>query len=993
MESHHEPRQDKARNVEEEVQSLTSDQDAQFEEKHDENYLDTALEDPLVWPDSHDTACPRNDGTSANNWGYEQNSSISLCSIYPNSNSSKPLEIIITNQPIKFLEEFTDHISSHPKVCNTMSDLSMDSTSFDCQYSSDCANSIQIEEPGVLSLCSDKCINNQTESLCMDSNTQPVHGHISGKLIESRHFESVQFNSGISLYCSEEFFSAESEISCDSVYSSMYGSELLDRDGEFVRSTQSFFRSCRSHNLEDNFYSAQSELPEAILQNQSNCIHIMQPESRSSSCFCLKEFDAVPCYGYCKSKLSSQSESSDSGMLEKGPNSVELISSPIKCTEESELAFTEGQRKSSFSTLLESCLSDSLIKYHSSSDSEECGFYGLQEFSHSTQPDAAKEAASLMPKILAQWDREMESISFSHCFSPYDQRQSEMHPVISDQVYNKSDKSHGFVFYKINNTDVFLQAKVTCNENAYDIGNVVHRFTELSIDEKHLKIPEIFSKGIQRPINVQKRTHYWYHMMQLYSTFMMSLSFGGSIKWLFQLQPVMLQALHRLQSFLIYPFTTLNEFFSCASRESPPSAEECMSVEWMRLQTFQNYPSSAKGSPSRIAREGFFFTGQGTQTRCFFCGVSHGEWSYLDNPREVHQRLSPNCPFLNGRQEGHRNIAMLPGGSGDVHRADCNLSLPPSGSDASQSQTLESRSESREVPRASNITYEDDTVRQQQKSGSGETTPRLQSHPLEESAQSEADNRPKFPEHVLLPSRIVTFSHGWPPYLDQTPQQMAAAGFFFTGNQDYTRCYQCGGGLRNWEPGDNPWIEHCRWYPTCPHVQKGKGQRFVNAVLKKQAELLSTQRAESRRKAQYGIGRTDPLETLAAISLLEMGYPRDTVRNSIIILHRQRVPGAEVTALEVLEFIWKEEDIERKRQEEVASRPHHPGDAQTPALPTLMEHLNLGGSPAVTQDAVQQSKSITTSASSINSSAAMMMTSVTMATSSTSGLTPFFSTR
>ena len=27
-----------------------------------------------------------------------------------------------------------------------------------------------------------------------------------------------------------------------------------------------------------------------------------------------------------------------------------------------------------------------------------------------------------------------------------------------------------------------------------------------------------------------------------------------------------------------------------------------------------------------------------------------------------------------------------------------------------------------------------------------------------------------------------------------------------SGYGDYVRCFFCGGGLRNWEPGDDPWV-------------------------------------------------------------------------------------------------------------------------------------------------------------------------------------------
>ncbi|KAK3596950.1 hypothetical protein CHS0354_002517 [Potamilus streckersoni] len=965
-------------------------------DEYDENYLDTALEDLLVWSDSHDTACPRNGRTSDNNCGFEGNGSNSWSNIYSSCSLSEPLGHITISQSTKSSKEFTDNVSSDPKVCNTESDLSKDFHSLDFQYCSDCDIAIQTGKSEGFSLFSNKYnhIVNTRES-CMDtSNTESVNSHISGKLVESRNCESKQFNSDISFY-SAVSHSTHSEIACEPGYPIQFGSELFDREGESIMSIQSVSKSCRSNSIGDSFYSAQSELPEALLQSQISSSHIIQPEIMPYPCYCPKEFDAVPSDGWSESQFSLQTESSHHAMLENDPYSAKLISFPTACTEESELTLSGYRRKLFLSTLSKSFPSDSFRKYHSLLHSEQHGYYSLREFGHSTQPDASLHERSGkavpvygMSKILFQSDNEMETNSFSHSFSI--SGQSEMKSAISDQV---SNNSHGFSFFEKSKANMLCKSKVTFDESTYEIVHEIGKLnmanTEISAHEKHfLKIPKVLFERIPKYINMKNRIYYWHQVMQLYFILMTALSFGESLKWLFQLRPVTMHALQRLQSTLNYPFTNLNEFFNCESRESPASAEERMSVEWMRLQTFQNYPVTAHGSPIRLARDGFFYTGQGTQTRCFSCGVSHEEWKFLDNPHEVHQRLSPNCPFLNGRQEEHINIPMSPDGNGNVGRADRDSIPPPSlpfGSDTGQSRIVRGRSESREITRASKTTDEDDTIRHQQKSGSGETALRVQPHPVEESAQYEVGNRPKFPEHVSLPSRIATFGHGWPPYLDQTPQQMAAAGFFFTGNQDYTRCYQCGGGLRNWEPADNPWIEHCRWYPTCPHVQKGKGQRFVNAVLKKQAELLSTQRAESRREAQYGIGRTDPLETLAAISLLEMGYPRDVVHNSILTLCRQREPGAEVTALKVLEFIWKEEDIERQQQEEEANRPHYPGDAQTPALSTLMERLNLGGSPAVTQGAVQQSKSITTSASSINSSAAMMITSVAMATSSTTG--------
>ena len=41
------------------------------------------------------------------------------------------------------------------------------------------------------------------------------------------------------------------------------------------------------------------------------------------------------------------------------------------------------------------------------------------------------------------------------------------------------------------------------------------------------------------------------------------------------------------------------------------------------------------------------------------------------------------------------------------------------------------------------------------------------------------------------------------------------------------RCFSCGGGLRNWDDGDIPWIEHARWYPHCDFLRQRKGDLFI----------------------------------------------------------------------------------------------------------------------------------------------------------------------
>lgn len=64
---------------------------------------------------------------------------------------------------------------------------------------------------------------------------------------------------------------------------------------------------------------------------------------------------------------------------------------------------------------------------------------------------------------------------------------------------------------------------------------------------------------------------------------------------------------------------------------------------------------------------------------------------------------------------------------------------------------------------------------------------------------------PKYPWYASPAVRISSYTD-WPSRMAQTPSDMAHAGFFYSGDGDCTRCYFCGGGLRNWEAGDDPWV-------------------------------------------------------------------------------------------------------------------------------------------------------------------------------------------
>ncbi|XP_021360355.1 putative inhibitor of apoptosis [Mizuhopecten yessoensis] len=106
----------------------------------------------------------------------------------------------------------------------------------------------------------------------------------------------------------------------------------------------------------------------------------------------------------------------------------------------------------------------------------------------------------------------------------------------------------------------------------------------------------------------------------------------------------------------------------------------------------------------------------------------------------------------------------------------------------------------------------------------------------------------KHPEYADEPKRRGTFRN-WPARLQQSPEMMSGAGFFFSLNGDSVRCFLCGIGLRNWDKDDNAWVEHARWSPKCAYVLEKKGQSFVDLVQDavRNAELQQALRENNER--------------------------------------------------------------------------------------------------------------------------------------------------
>ncbi|KAK3584079.1 hypothetical protein CHS0354_012546 [Potamilus streckersoni] len=143
-------------------------------------------------------------------------------------------------------------------------------------------------------------------------------------------------------------------------------------------------------------------------------------------------------------------------------------------------------------------------------------------------------------------------------------------------------------------------------------------------------------------------------------------------------------------------------------------------------------------------------------------------------------------------------------------------------------QHVINESVSRDIPSAITEEHGADSLHHQQ--GNGSITPLPNTNDfMSDTFRLPTGFRIRSRQYQLFKDRLRTFVN-WPRHLTQTPRQLAEAGFYSLGTADVVRCFACDGGLKNWEPEDDPWIEHARWFSSCDYVLHVKGEEFIQLV-------------------------------------------------------------------------------------------------------------------------------------------------------------------
>ncbi|CAB0014317.1 unnamed protein product [Nesidiocoris tenuis] len=211
-----------------------------------------------------------------------------------------------------------------------------------------------------------------------------------------------------------------------------------------------------------------------------------------------------------------------------------------------------------------------------------------------------------------------------------------------------------------------------------------------------------------------------------------------------------------------------------------------------RLKTFERWPVTFL-PPRLLSEAGFYYINREDYVRCAFCNIEVGRWVEGDDPMADHERWAPACRFVRNQ---------------DVHNIPLNEEAATSSDSGSES--LEGN----------------DVCGHEMEFPSEPSRPASVLETHEGYLRSRA---PSFPNYATYDSRLRSYET-WPISLKLKPNVLSDAGFFYTGKGDQTICYHCGGGLKDWEETDEPWVEHARWFSKCPYVLAVKGKAFVDEV-------------------------------------------------------------------------------------------------------------------------------------------------------------------
>jgi hypothetical protein len=183
---------------------------------------------------------------------------------------------------------------------------------------------------------------------------------------------------------------------------------------------------------------------------------------------------------------------------------------------------------------------------------------------------------------------------------------------------------------------------------------------------------------------------------------------------------------------------------------------EVDAIQQGRTRTFSHWSQNTTPSIAQMIKAGFFSCDIGDRVICLYCNLICQQWTYKDDPGEVHKTLSPNCLYVQAKL---------------IHPSASSIPIL--------------NESSAKVPSSNGI------------------------------VSITARN----PTYAEIPKRLASFAT-WPHENLSSIDALVKAGFFYTGKQTIVTCFYCNGSLENCGPNDNPMIRHARYFPNCAYAKQ-----------------------------------------------------------------------------------------------------------------------------------------------------------------------------
>lgn len=208
--------------------------------------------------------------------------------------------------------------------------------------------------------------------------------------------------------------------------------------------------------------------------------------------------------------------------------------------------------------------------------------------------------------------------------------------------------------------------------------------------------------------------------------------------------------------------------------------EESMYYERERLDSFIDWPVPWL-DPKELAFNGFYYLRNKDQTRCAFCKIIISGWVPDLDIKTTHCLINPNCPLLNNNV--FFNIPIV---ASDILKR-----ISPPDENCYPIPNIYKR-----LDHQRKISYDSSIL-----AGVYPTKP--------------------LKKYSTIGQRKASFNNeNWPRNsIKQTPDELANAGFYYSGIGDVVYCHHCNCGLKNWKFDDDPINEHLKWFPNCSFIK------------------------------------------------------------------------------------------------------------------------------------------------------------------------------